>query len=132
DRPAWRALAERLDDPAPEVRRAAARALEVLSEPASRAALATRWRVEDDPWVRGALRDASRATRDAPAPGGFALRGDQVLRMRVAAAEAHHRMRVDVVLPDGRWLRLRTLPSGELLWPGLPAGKADVRVRLGS
>jgi hypothetical protein len=37
---------------------------------------------------------------------------------------------VDVVLPDGRWLRTSALEGGELLLPDLPAGEADVSVRL--
>jgi hypothetical protein len=37
---------------------------------------------------------------------------------------------VDVLLPDGRWLRTSALDGGEVLLPDLPAGEADVHVRL--
>lgn len=134
DTEAWRALAERLDDSVAEVRLSAARALGVLAAPASLDALAARARVENDPRVRTALSDAIRACRGASAgpPRSFAVAGDEIFRMRVAVAEVHRTLLVDVVLPDGRWLRMRTLPTGELFLTGLPAGTADVRVRVGS
>jgi hypothetical protein len=38
-------------------------------------------------------------------------------------------LEVEVLLDDGRWLRIRTLPTGELLLAGLPPGRAELRVR---
>jgi HEAT repeat protein len=131
---AWRAIAQRLDDPAPEVRVAAARALGVLGRGPAEAspgpALQGRLRVEDDPWVRGALGDAVRAGQ-GQRPGDFSARGEEVLRVRVASEGERGRVTVDVVLPDGRWLRLSTLATGELFLADLPAATADVRVRVG-
>lgn len=131
ERGAWRALVARLDDAAPEVRRAAARALEVLRVPEARAAIAARARIEEDAAVRDALGDAASAHERRPL-GGFDAVGDQVLRLRIVAAagETERGVPVDLVLPDGRWLRMRTLPTGELVLPDLPAGDADLRVRL--
>ncbi len=119
-----------LDDPAPEVRHAAARALSALGSDLSRAAIGRRLRVEEDEIVAQALRDARAGGRPFPARG---LVGDQVLRVRVVTGSgvADSRIPVDVVLPDGRFLRMRTLSSGELLIVDLPSGSADVRVRVG-
>jgi hypothetical protein len=131
DRGAYRPLSIALDDPAPEVRHAAARALAALSVTAlSRPALERRLRVEEDERVRDALRDAVTLGRPFPAAG---LRGDQVLRVRIipSAGDGASRIPVDVVLPDGRYLRTRTLSSGEILLVDLPSGSADVRVRVG-
>ena len=49
-------------------------------------------------------------------------------RVRTDAGTANERPLVDVLLEDGRWLRMRTLPGGELLLEDLAAGQADVRV----
>ncbi len=132
-RAAWRAIATRLEDGLPEVRRAAARALAVLAVPASAAVLEAQARVEDDASVRLALSDAAAvAEGQRRRPLAFDEAGDEVLRVRVAALAQGRRegVPVDVVLPDGRWLTLTTLPGGELLLPDLPAGRADVRVRM--
>ena len=85
--------------------------------------------MEDDEVVARALRDAVGSLRPFPARG---LTGDQVLRVRIVTGEgvADGRIPVDVVLPDGRWARMRTLASGELLLVDLPSGSADVRVRV--
>jgi HEAT repeat protein len=130
DRSAHRALAVALDDVAPEVRHAAARALSALGADASREGIERRLRVEEDEIVAQALRDALTMGRPFPARG---LPGDQVLRVRVVTGTAilDSRIPVDVVLPDGRFLRMRTLSSGELLIVDLPSGSADVRVRVG-
>ncbi len=130
DRDAHRPLSEALDDPAPEVRHAAARALSALGASVARGAIERRLRVEEDAVVSQALRDAATMARPFPARG---LSGDQVLRVRIVrgAAISDSRIPVDVVLPDGRFSRMRTLSSGELLIVDLPSGSADVRVRVG-
>jgi len=130
DRAAHRPLAVALDDAAPEVRHAAARALSALSAARASRAIDRRLRVEEDEVVAQALRDALSTRRPFPARG---LSGDQVLRVRivVGAGVVDSRIPVDVVLPDGRFLRMRTLASGELLLVDLPSGSADVRVRVG-
>ena len=130
DRDAWRALLRRVEtDVATEVRRAAARALNVLAPESARDALEAVGRVEEDGAIRRALREATRTRRRAEA---FELRGRHVLRVRVVAAEGETEggIPVEVVLPDGRWLRLRSLPSGEVFLADLPSGDADVRVEL--
>jgi HEAT repeat protein len=126
---AWRALVTRLDDPAPEVRLAAARALECLAPDPAIPALRARWRIEEDPWVRHALRDAAEAGRRRPVRG-FGAGGREVLRVRIASEGAAAPVTVDVVLPDGRWLRLPSLVTGELFVADLPAGTVDVCVRV--
>jgi len=131
DRTAWRALAVALDDPAREVRLAVARALERLAVPDAAAEIEARLRVEDALDVRSALADAAGAAERRPA-SHRGMRGQEVLRVRVMAAGAQEAepIPVDVLLPDGRWLRTETLPGGELLLADLPSARADVRVRL--
>ncbi len=130
DRGAWRALEARLDDPQRAVRLAVAQALASLSVEASLDAVAARERVEPDPAVRWALRAVATATdgRDPPAW----LRGGEVLYARVVTAEGlperEDGMDVDVILPDGRWLLVPTLPGGDVLVPDAPGGQAEVQV----
>ena len=131
DRTAWRALAAALGDPDAAVRLAVARALSVLAVPDSVPQVRAAGRVEDDPAVRLALADATAAPgrqRHAPA----LLRGGETLRVRIArASEAPQgAVLVDVLVCDGRWLRMSTLPGGDVLVVDLPAGSADVRVRI--
>lgn len=130
DAGARRALAVALDDPAREVRHAAARALSSLGAGDLEHAIRRRRRVEEDDEVALALDGAVGSRRPFPAEG---LRGDQVLRVRIVPSGGDRRggIPVDVVLPDGRYLRMNTLGTGELLLVDLPAGAADVRVRVG-
>lgn len=119
---AWRALLERVEvDEALEVRRAAATALAELAPDLgerARETVARRAVVANDEVLRMQLRD----------PVGIA-RGRRILRFRVAATGAPEGVLVDVLLPTGEWIRLRTLPSGEVFVVDQPAGVADVRVR---
>ncbi|MEM9067224.1 MAG: HEAT repeat domain-containing protein [Myxococcota bacterium] len=124
DRRAWGALLARVErDDATEVRRAAARALAWLGAPDARTAVAQAARGEADDEVRGWLRRA--LLRPSPP-----ARGRQVLRFRVVTANQSDGVEVDVVLDDGRWLRMRTLPTGEISLADLPDSAADVRVRV--
>ncbi len=131
DRGAWRALVASLDDEHDFVRLAVARALEALGEPRAAPAIAARARVERQEAVRLALIDASRsASRRTPPPIRV---GDTVFYARVSTAAGLARgpdLGVDVLLADGRWLRTLTLSTGEVLVPDLPAGEAEVQVRL--
>lgn len=123
---AWRALMRRLtreDDTV--VRRAAARTLAHLSPADAETTLQRRARVEADDEVRRWL---LRSARGATA----ATRGRQVLRFRVVTATPDERVPVDITLHDGRWLRMLTLPTGELFLAGLPESSANVRVRVSS
>jgi HEAT repeat protein len=131
DRSAWRALVTRLDDGAPEVRLAAALALESLGVPEARDALLAGARVEEDPAVASALLDAAEPTERSRGP--VPRRGNEIFRARVVAeeAEAIARVMIDIVLPDGDWLRIATLETGEIVLADLPAGSADLRVRVG-
>lgn len=130
DRSAWRALLPVLEDEHDAVRLAAARALASLGVGESMPALAARARVERDPDVRRALRSAmTRSVQPASVNGG------EVLFVRVVAAAGLRRDRpddpliADLLLPDGRWLRTTALEHGEILYPGLPDGEAEVYVR---
>lgn len=129
---AWRALMRRLtreDDTV--VRRAAARTLARLSSPEAEPTLQRRARVEaDDEVRRWLLRSASRSTVGRGAMP--ATRGRQVLRFRVVTANPDERVPVDITLHDGRWLRMQTLPTGELFLADLPESSANVRVRVAS
>ncbi len=129
DRAAWRALVAALEDPHDAVRLAAARALGTLGVPESVSAIAARERVERRPAVRRALRRGlESAERTAPP----ALRGREVLYVRVVTAPGVGLapVEVDVLLPDGRWLRPLVLAGGEVLIPDLPRADAEVQVRL--
>lgn len=131
DREAFRALLAVLEEDQTEVRRAAARALEVLAHPDAVEPILELFRLEADPRMREALRDAALAPQRRP-PAGFSAAGRQILRIRIASEQGEERagVPVDVVLEDGRWLRVRTLPSGELFLTDLPYGDADVRIRV--
>lgn len=130
DRAAWRALVELLEDEHDAVRLAAARALASLGVSGARDAIAARERVERDAEVKRALRAAL-----APGAGPVVLEGSEPLYVRIEAApgpreQARELLEVDVLLPDGRWLRTFALAGGEVLLPRLPAGEAEVQVRL--
>lgn len=131
DRRAWRALAMLLEDEHDAVRLAAARALASLDVREARAVIAARERVERHGAVRRALRTALDTAAAAPPA---VLQGRETLFVRVVAAPGPHRaaetIEVDVWLPDGRWIRTFTLKGGEVLLTGLPAGEAEVQVRL--
>ncbi len=120
---AWRALLVRVDrDPSTVVRRAAARALAAVAPPAAHDRLLQRSYEETDDEVRGWLERAARGSAYPPA------RGRQVLRLRVVTEDRTDGVVADVVLPDGRWLRLPTLATGELFLADLPESVVDVRV----
>lgn len=125
----WRALLDRVEvDDSLVVRRAAARALAVVrSGRRGRGLVQTRVdqraRTEPDDEVRGWL---ERAVRGVHTP--VRTRGDEVLRFRVVASGAPSGVLVDARLDDGRWLRLRTLATGELFLADLPAQTVESRV----
>ncbi|HJL19155.1 MAG TPA: hypothetical protein RMH99_26055, partial [Sandaracinaceae bacterium LLY-WYZ-13_1] len=89
-------------------------------------------RVEPRAAVRATLEAAARAEgRPPPALG----RWRRTLYVHIATAPglvavAPH-LAVDVLLPDGRWLRELSLTGGEVVVPDLGAGEAEVQVRLG-
>jgi HEAT repeat protein len=131
ERRAWRALVAALEDEHDAVRLAAAHALWTLAVPEAAEAVAARARVEPEPRVRAVLREAARAAgRPPPAIG----RGREVLYVHIATAPGlpadAASPSVDVLLPDGRWLRAPSLPGGEVLVPDLMGGRAEVQVRL--
>jgi hypothetical protein len=68
------------------------------------------------------------AARDGGARA-LAERGELVLEARVVGVDesARERPLVDVLLDDGRWLRVRAGTGGELLVADLPAGTAELR-----
>jgi hypothetical protein len=112
----------------PLVALAAARALAALPAPASLAPeLAAEARACPDLRVRAALLDALAAAQQGRARP-LEVRGDAVLHVRLVLAGGAREagIGVDVRLADGRILRRRTLPSGELFVLDLPAGVADV------
>jgi hypothetical protein len=128
DDSAWPALAATLDDPAARVRLAAVRALARLGGARGAQLLREHARIERDALVRDAAL-AALAPRtyvedaDADAPPALVLEA----RVRTEAGSAQERPLLDVLLDDGRWLRIRTLPGGELVLEDLAAGSADVR-----
>ena len=59
--------------------------------------------------------------------------GEELLYVRVVTAPGlapRQTLVVDVMLPDGRWLRVPALGDGAVLVPDLPHGVAEVDVRL--
>jgi HEAT repeat protein len=121
------ALELALGESSARLRLAAVRALSALG--GSRIALALRRhaRIERDPLVR---RVALEAVAHAGVPAALLERGQLALEVRVRAERgaAQQHPRLEVLLEDGRWLRLRALPGGELVVPDLPEGEAEVRV----
>ncbi|HEX2677662.1 MAG TPA: HEAT repeat domain-containing protein [Polyangiales bacterium] len=117
------ALLDALDDPADAVHRAALRALAQLGGARVAHELLLRARVEPRSDRHGALLDAERAARDTIAPE-LLSRGDQVLGARLQTGSA--RPLADVLLPDGRTLRIRCEENGELLLPNLPDAPLSV------
>lgn len=110
-----------LDDPAARVRLAAVHALLAIGGDEVWETLRAHARVERDPLVREAALEAQAEPVYSPA--------ERVLeaRVRTEATTTHERPMLDVLLDDGRWLRMRTLPEGELLLEDLTGGNADVR-----
>jgi len=131
DRNAWRALVAALGDEHDSVRLAVARALESLGDERANEALLAQARVEQVESVRHALLDAASSSRRRAPP---AIRpGHALLYARVSTAAGLSRgpdLAVDVLLPDGRWLRTFALETGEVFLADLPAGEAEVQVRL--
>lgn len=114
-------IAAAIEDPVPEVRLAAARALASEGDdPAIRERLRSRLAIEAEPRVRRALRDA---LDRRPASSG-----DRCLAVALERRGAPASIAVEIVLEDGRWIRERTLPSGELVVCGLPEADADLRL----
>lgn len=118
-------------EPSPLVALAAARALGALPAPASLSPeLAAEARACPDSRVWAALLDASAAAQQRRARP-FDPRGDGVLHVRLvfSGSARGEGVGVDVRLADGRVVRRRTLPRGELFVLDLPTGIADVTLR---
>jgi hypothetical protein len=129
---AGRALLAATGDDSAHVALAAARALAALPAPPTLAAeLSAEARAVEDAARHVALHDAHAAAvagRAAP----LLLRGEQVLHLRLALAEATRvdGVGLDVRFADGRISRRRTLSGGALYVPDLAAGVADVTPRV--
>jgi HEAT repeat protein len=125
DHAARPALEAALGDASPRVRLAAVRALTALGGPAAAHTLLVHARVERDALVR---RAALQGASNAGAPAALVARGELALELHVRAQTgADDRPVLEVLLEDGRWLRMRPLADGELIVSDLPAGQADVR-----
>jgi hypothetical protein len=107
-----------LDDPVPRLRLSAVHALRASATTRAARALTQQARIERDPLVRSALARGPATSDPRPA---------HALELRVRADEPTPRV-LEVWLEDGRCLRQRTLPGGELVIADLPPGDADVRV----
>ena len=120
-------LVAALRDDSPSVRLAVASALRSFGHASSFPGFTTALRRELDERVRGMLVAAATAE-----PGSFDQHGPEVLRLQMTpqGQAPPAGLAADVLLPDGRWLRVSADAEGELLVPDLPAGEADVRVRL--
>jgi hypothetical protein len=128
DRRGRSSLLAALRDVASAVRVASARSLAVVGDRSAAERLAALARVEADPAVRSALQSASarlRRPRVDPAPAGPLLQGVEVLQLQLSGSGARL---LDVGLPDGRLLRVRTAETGELTLADLPKGAADIRI----
>lgn len=121
-------LLDALDDPDAAVRRASWLALARLALPRSLPALRAAARVERDPEVYRVARRTLSALEDGERYTP-ATTGSQALELRLQRASGRGTLpQADILLPDGRWLRMQPLPSGELLLPDLSQGPVDVRL----
>jgi HEAT repeat protein len=120
------AIAARLEDPAPAVRLAAARALGSIPGAPDLASdrIASRAAIESDPWARRALLDALAPAAASRPRGG--VQGDLCLAIALDRGGAPTIGAIEIVLADGRWLRERPLATGELVVCDLPRGDADL------
>lgn len=116
DRGARAAIVRLLDDRDPGVRRAAARALEVLGAGPLAPALEAAARVEANPLLRAALEDAARASGDSVE--GFDRDDHGVYRPPLALPPG---ARLDLVDAAGRYRRFEFLPA-PLVVSRLPEG----------
>ncbi len=126
DRAGFTPLHAALSDPSTRVRLAAVHALGALGGSEVAGACEAHARVERDALVRrAALAVAGRDGRAAE----IAPLGELVLEARVIGLEpgARERPLIDVLLEDGRWLRMRADAQGELIVADLPAGTAELR-----
>jgi HEAT repeat protein len=116
-----------LGESSARLRLAAVRALAALGGSKIALALRRHARIERDPLVRRATIEM---VAHAGVPAALRERGSLALEVRVRAERgaAQLRPRLEVLLEDGRWLRVRALPGGELIVPDLPPGEAEVRV----
>jgi hypothetical protein len=117
-----------LEDHAPEVRVAAAWAGFLLGTGHAHRALELHTRTERDPVVSSALRRALSTPRRSLSEA--IGRGREALIARLRSDSPQLIVPVDIVLTDGRWIRMTTLPTGEIILVDLPSGIADVRVQL--
>jgi HEAT repeat protein len=127
-----RALLAATRDDSASVAVAAARALAALPAPPGLAdEIAAEARAVETPALHGALRDAHAAATSGRAMP-MQLHGEQVLHLRLALADVTQDggVGLDVRLADGRLQRRRTLPGGALYVPDLPAGIADITLRV--
>jgi hypothetical protein len=115
------ALLAALDDPAERVRLAALRAVAALGDPRLAAALFAHARAELSGELAMLARDLGHALREGrPVP--LRLSGDRVLAL-LAPPDADPgllALPLEVLLPDGRWLRVAPLGPGEWLVADLP------------
>ena len=127
-RAAWRALVEALDDDDALVRLAVARSLAVVAPADAVVPLRAALRVETDALVEATLADAlAGATGEAPRLPLDACGPEPFDALVVRRAGEPPPPPLDVVLPDGRWLRLHVPASGEIFVPDLPVGALDLR-----
>jgi HEAT repeat protein len=142
DRGAYRALLGALEDREPAVRRAAARALEVLAVPEAAATLEAIARTEADPFLRAALLDAARASAGGDAPARFARPGVEVYRAPALGLSEATAARIDLALADGTYRRFVAPWGGALAGQGqfeplerffvagLPYGPVQARIQV--
>lgn len=121
------ALRAALLSPFARVRLSAAIALRSLGTTAACQTLALHARLEPSPLVRAWLPNSPKQAQPEAQCSE--------LDAKVASAHAVLQLRVvtpgrpyDVLLADGRWLRVLPLPSGDLIVPDLPHGRAEARL----
>ncbi len=127
---AFSVLSAALSDASGPVRMSVIRALGSLGGSDALSVLLAHARVEPADNVRSLALSAARTLRKKGSLPLY-LRGSSELELQIRPASGTRlgRLLVDVILPDGRWLRLRTLEGGELIVPGLPHGHVDVRIQ---
>lgn len=130
DRSARRVLEAALGDRSPRVRLAVVRAMGFLALPGSGRALRRQAALETEATVRGEASRALRAVGRTLGSEPLLVRGRETLHLGllVSPGKDPDAVLLDVLLVDGRWLRIRPTREGSLVLGDLGSETVEVRM----